>query len=225
MKKESELDHLIFPEIINDELYYDLQDIASKLEVKNILEIGSSTGEGSTKALYTGMKDNPLSRLFCLEISRPRFAKLWGRYSNFKNVFCLNMSSVSVKDFLAENLVAHFYFNQKTNLNKYQINQVLGWLYQDIEYITKEKIPEEGIEFIKWKFGIKFFDVVLIDGSAFTGQAELDRVYGAKYIILDDINDIKNFHNNNRLSKDTSYKLIVTNLKLRNGFSIFKKVL
>ena len=76
---------------------------------------------------------------------------------------------------------------------------------------------------IKEQNNIDFFDVALIDGSEFTGSSELDEVYGAKYIILDDINTFKNYYNLQRMYQDSDYSVITENNSVRNGFAIFKK--
>jgi len=71
---------------------------------------------------------------------------------------------------------------------------------------------------------ISHFDLVLIDGSEFTGIPELEAVYGAKYILLDDINAYKNYDNFNRLNNDPNYILRIKNMKLRNGFAFFERI-
>ncbi|MBW4431333.1 MAG: hypothetical protein KME28_06295 [Pelatocladus maniniholoensis HA4357-MV3] len=43
-----ELNRLIPPEIKNDEFYATIQIIAREEDIKTVLEIGSSSGEGST---------------------------------------------------------------------------------------------------------------------------------------------------------------------------------
>jgi|688.fasta_scaffold2568852_1 hypothetical protein len=58
----------------------------------------------------------------------------------------------------------------------------------------------------------------------FQGEAELIRVYGAKYILLDDIMTFKNFKNFRKLLKDTNYKLINLDRNLRNGWVTFEKI-
>jgi hypothetical protein len=216
----SELEVLIRPEIINDALYNEIREISSNSEIKNILEIGSSTGEGSTQAFLEGMKNNQ-ARLFCLEISKPRYIKLCSNCGS-ERTFCFNMSSVPIFDFLTGAEVFKFCKDYPSHLDQHPITTILIWLLKDIEYIVRNNVPQDGIGYIKQKFEIKFFDVVLIDGSAFTGKAEVDKVYGAKWIILDDIVDIKNNYNHNRLQSDTNYDMISVDYKLRNGYSIFK---
>ncbi|MHC5832091.1 MAG: hypothetical protein ACYT04_92970, partial [Nostoc sp.] len=95
-----------------------------------------------------------------------------------------------------------------TNLNLYPLERVLGWLRQDIEYVNKSGVSDNGIQKIKKENNIDCFDLVLIDGSEFTGEAELDEVYGANLICLDDITTFKNYRNHQRLLADQNYVLI-----------------
>jgi hypothetical protein len=70
--------------------------------------------------------------------------------------------------------------------------------------------------------GIETFDAVLIDGSEFTGSAELDEVYGARFILLDDTETFKNWKNMRRLEADPRYRLVQHDPSTRNGFAVFQ---
>ena len=221
----SELDRLIPPEIKNDEFYRAIQEIAQTEKIKTVLEIGSSSGEGSTQAFVEGLRKNPhQTTLFCLEASQPRYQQLQKRYAGDTFVKCYNFSSISLENFPKETEVIQFYQNTKTNINDYPLERVIGWLRQDIEYLKKSGITENGINKIKAENRIEKFDVVLIDGSEFTGKKELEEIYGAKFIFLDDINSFKNYHNHQKLLADKNYNLVSQNNRLRNGYSIFKRV-
>jgi glycosyltransferase involved in cell wall biosynthesis/cyclopropane fatty-acyl-phospholipid synthase-like methyltransferase len=215
---------LIPPEIKDDEFYLAIQTIARTENIKTVLEIGSSSGEGSTEAFVTGLRSNPhRPTLFCMEVSRPRFAALQKRYANESFVKCYNVSSVAVEQFPTENEVRQFYLTTPTALNNYSLEMVIGWLRGDIDYLNNSGVTLQGIRKIKQENKIDFFDLVLIDGSEFTGIAELDEVYGAKIIALDDVNAFKNYNNRQRLLADPNYELVSENIPLRNGYSIFKK--
>lgn len=221
----SELSRLIPPEIKNDEFYLILQKLAREEDIKTVLEIGSSAGQGSTEAIVNGIRENPNKPLlFCIEISRTRFTELKKTYASESFVKCYNASSVSLQQFPKEEEVIEFYRTTKTNLNIYPLERVLSWLQQDIEYVKKSGVFEQGIKRIKEENSIAFFDFVLIDGSEFTGGAELNEIYGAKIICLDDTNAFKNYNNRQRLLLDKNYVLITENLSLRNGYSVFKKL-
>lgn len=220
----SELNNLIPPEIKNDEFYTAIQRLAREENIKTVLEIGSSSGQGSTQAFVTGLRQNPNKpTLFCMEVSRTRFAELKKAYEKDDFVKCYNISSVSVEKFPSQQEIIDFYNNTRSNLNFYPLQQVLGWLQQDLEYVGNSEVGVNGIQIIKQENNIDFFDIVLIDGSEFTGSAEFEYIYGAKYILLDDINAFKNYSNHQKLLNDKNYILVAKNYSLRNGYSIFKK--
>lgn len=221
---ESQLDRIIPPEIKNDAFYNAIYRLSQVESISTILEIGSSSGDGSTEAFVLGISKNPSKpTLFCMELSKPRYAALKKRYKNKKFVKCYNVSSVILEDFPQESEIVHFFNNVNSNLIMYGCEQVLGWLRQDIEYVKSSGITQSGIDIIKSKNNITHFDMVLIDGSEFTGMAEFKKIYGAKFIFLDDINTFKNYNNYQALLVDPKYKLIEKNKQLRNGYAIFKR--
>lgn len=220
----SELDRIIPPEIKHDPFYEAIYRLAKNEPISTILEIGSSSGDGSTEAFVLGIKENPMHpTLFCMEISKPRFASLRERYADCPNVRCYNVSTVPVASFPTEDEVRSFMSSTATNLNMYGADRVVGWLKQDIEYVSLANVPQDGIELIKVENNINYFDMVLIDGSEFTGNAEFKLIYGARFILLDDINAFKNYANYKRLLADSCYQLIEENISLRNGYAIFKR--
>ncbi len=219
------LDFYIPPEIKNDSFYSKIIEIASNPQVKTILEIGASCGEGSTSAFVTGISQNPTKpKLFSIEISKVRFSYLETLYMNNTQVYVYNVSSVPLSDFPSKEEISIFYKKHRTKLGQYPLEQILEWLDQDLSYIKSSNVDQNGIETIKMENKIDFFDLVLIDGSEFTGKAELDKVYGAKYILLDDILCFKNFYNYKKLLRDKNYRLIGSDLRLRNGWAAFEKV-
>lgn len=228
MTKKSSLNQIIPPEISNDSFYKAIVEICSDSSIKTALEIGSSAGQGSTLAFVTGLTEGKGSEvdksLFCIEVSTVRSAALADFYKNQDLVHCYNCSSVPLDDFPKPQEVINFYYSKDTGLKKFGLKEVLRWLQQDIDYVATQNVPGNGIERIKQENNIDYFDVVLIDGSEFTGKAELDEVYGARYIFLDDINTFKNYENHDRLLLDRQYKLIAEDRGVRNGFSIFERV-
>ncbi len=221
----SELNFLIPPEIKHDEFYAIIQEIARTEDIKTVLEIGSSSGGGSTEAFVTGLRDNPNQpQLFCMEVSQPRFAELKQRYEHEKFVKCYNVSSVAIEEFPDRSEVIDFYHNSENDLKKFPLEMVLGWLQQDIEYVRSAGVSANGIRQVKQDNQIDDFDLVLIDGSEFTGISELKEVYGSKFILLDDITTFKNHTNHQQLLADPNYILISENTSVRNGYSVFKRL-
>lgn len=217
---------LISPEVTNDAFYDALTVLASYEEIKRIIEIGSSSGEGTTKALVESLSVRPdaeIVKLFCMELSRPRFNKLVSNYSNFSFVKAYNLSSVALADFPSKDEVIYFYNNTKTKLNLTPLEVVMQWYDQDINYIKDNCLDINGIEIIKKANSITHFDFALIDGSEFTGESEFHSLIGSKYIALNDVNSFKCFNAYQILDNHVSYECIERNLNLRNGFAIYKR--
>jgi len=220
------LSKIIPGEIVNDEFYGILNSLARRADLKNFLEIGSSSGAGSTQAFVTGLRERPDTgdiRLFCMELSTERYTALRQAYLDYPFVKVHNLSSVGLDEFPSEEEVSFFYAHTRTTLNTYPLQQVLSWLRQDIEYMRQSGRTSNGIEEIKAAYGIRGFDMVLIDGSEFTGQAELCHTIGARVIALDDVNSHKCFNVYRMLSNHVSYGLTHQNLQVRNGFAVFER--
>lgn len=222
--KPSQLDRIIPPEIKHDALYAAIYRLARSEHLETVLEIGSSSGEGSTEAFARGISENPFHpTLYCMEVSTARFMALQQRYASNKSVVCYNVSSVPLESFPSEEEVLTFINTVDTALRAYSLADVISWLKQDIDYVRDSNVHQNGIERIKSEQGIENFDMVLIDGSEFTGQAEFKLIYGAKFILLDDIRAFKNYQNYITLLSDPNYELIEQQPMLRNGYAIFKK--
>jgi len=224
--RASESERLIAPEIFNDAFYDAIMGLSQFEELKNVLEIGSSAGDGSTSAFVRGLmlnKNRPT--LYCIEVSHSRFGELQKKYQSHDFVKCYNVSSVSSSRVAAESEIRNFYHSHKTTLNKYKLPVVLGWREEGLRYLTEHgDLDQDGILMIKETNNIEVFDLVLIDGSEFTGMAEMNDIYGAKIICLDDINAYKCYGARQKLLNDSAYELLAENKLLRNGFSIFYRV-
>ena len=218
------LDELIPAEIARDAFHDAILRHAASDQVGTILEIGSSAGAGSTSAFVAGILQNPSRpRLCCMEVSATRFEALRKAYLAHDFVHPFQLSSVPLSAFPAPGQVEQFYRAHATNLNHYPLATVLGWLKADMAYVAAHGQDLNGIRRIKEAEGIETFDLVLIDGSEFTGRAELPEVIGARVIMLDDINTYKNFENYFELKANPEYRLEQEDWTLRNGYAIFRK--
>ncbi len=219
------LDALIKPEIRDDAFHAAIRRVASTEGLSHLLEIGSSAGGGSTEAFVAGILLNPRRpTLHCMEISAPRFEALVQRYAGHDFVRCYRVSSVPLESFPSAAEVEAFYRNEKSKLGMFSLRQVLGWRDQDMKYLEEHGIAGNGIAMIKQANGIECFDAVLIDGSEFTGAAELREVYGARFILLDDICTYKNYANYHGLLRDERYRLVEASEAVRNGYAVFARV-
>jgi hypothetical protein len=177
------------------------------------LEIGGGTGDGSTQCIRT-------KRLFSIENHPDRI----GRHSmnlSARGGVSVNGTATLSKLWMNQLDVAEFYGTNKTNLNQYPLDQVLGWYHECVE--SAQPYSTNAIEDIHFEHKVDF-NFVLIDGSPFSGEAELRCVrpfLAEKAIIaLDDVNDIKNLANYNKLKGFA--KLLWEDWSVRNGAAIFQ---
>jgi hypothetical protein len=177
------------------------------------LEIGGGTGDGSTQCIRTKL-------LFSIENHPDRI----GRHSmnlSAKGGVSVNGTATLPKLWMNKNDIEEFYRTTKTNLNQYPLEQVLDWHKECLE--TASIYSTNSIEDIHFEHNVNF-DFVLIDGSPFSGEAELRCVrpfLAEKAIIaLDDVNDIKNWANYQKLKGFA--KLLWEDWSVRNGAAIFQ---
>jgi len=196
---------------INDSFGKALAKYSEGLDVG--LEIGGGTGDGSTQCIRT-------KRLFSIENHPDRI----GRHSmnlSARGGVSVNGTATLPKLWMNQLDVAEFYGTNKTTLNQYPLDQVLGWYHECIEFA--QPYSTNAIEDIHFEHKVNF-NFVLIDGSPFSGEAELRCVrpfLAEKAIIaLDDVNDIKNLANYNKLKGFG--KLLWEDWSVRNGAAIFE---
>jgi hypothetical protein len=223
---ESALDRIIPAEVTNDRFYRWLQRVASTPGVRTILEIGASAGEGSTEALVSGALRNPGGppEIHSIEVSTVRFAALVERWKDYPFHHAHHVSSVPIENFPTAEEVTRFYRTVRSRLRNNRLEKVLGWLQLDMDYLRAHpELAVAGIRRIRDQVGVGVFDAVLIDGSEFTGRAELEEVYGARWILLDDTRSYKNWENHARLKADPRYKRVAVSRWRRNGWAVFQR--
>lgn len=219
------LEDPIAAEIRDDEFWTLLEELAARPDVRTILEIGASSGDGSTEALIRGALRNPAgpAEIHTLELSRARFARLAARWERFDFVKPHNLSSVELDRFPRWDEIARFHRTVRSRLSRIPLSEVRRWYHQDIAYVLAHGPDHNGVLDLMRREAIDSFDLVLIDGSEFTGAAELQDVYGARLIALDDAQSFKNFRNVELLLRDPGYRLFWTS-DLRNGFAVFERI-
>lgn len=220
-------DKNIAPDIVNDELSHALFELASRPDVHTILEIGAGSGDGSTASFVAGLLKNPNKgkRFLTIEFSRTRADMVEAKHGHHEFVYVHNGCSVLIDEYVSEQNIRDFYNSQKSALNDHPLHTVLQWRQNELDYITAREVPQDVINTIKSNHNINDFDLVLIDGSEFTGDAELERVMGAKFIVLDDVNAMKNMNTHLKLGMpDVPYRMVQHNYSLRNGYSIWQRI-
>lgn len=224
---------IIPPEISGGRFYELISEICSENDVYSILEIGSSSGEGSTRAIFEAIRKMPSAKkeIHCMEISKERHQKLREYLATDLRFHAHRLSSVTIDEFPSFDDVKSFHAEVKSKFSGYHIDTIKSWYVKDIQFLVEnpELIPMtstghtlSGIAWIKNNFKIGEFDFVIIDGGEFTGEAELGYLRNSKYIALDDTNSYKCWGVRQALNTDPNYFLLEENQIERNGWAIFK---
>ena len=198
--------------------------------VKTIIEIGASSGGGTTEALIKGITSRfhtegitspkDLIKMASVEVSRARFKNLKERYSGVSFFTPYNISSLPLSRFPSEEQVAKFI--RETGVHGGNVETVLDWLKQDIQYVKDNNFDVNGIQKIKEDFGVKKFDLAVIDGSEFLGDEEFKELPDCDAYFLDDIHVYKNWNSHRILENDKRYSKVFEE-KIRGGSSLFCK--
>lgn len=219
------------PEIVKGlKLYGKIVECVEKIHPKTMFEIGSANGMGSTRAFIDGVYSlyekgmlGGFPEMVCTEIYADRFKELRKNVEPYRWITPIHASTVNLQSYMKYDDVSNFLVdNSRMNISKYPATTVHKWRMDEIHYILNNDIKTNGIEQAKEILG-KDIDIVFIDGSAFTGSAELEAVYGAKCIILDDTMDIKNYANYRKLDFDLHYQHFASDDDERNGWAIYMK--
>lgn len=208
---------LIPPEIRpGDGLFEELYTLAARSDIRFMLDIGASSGEGSTAALVKGTLDKrpgETGEIFAIELAPARYTALVKRYEKCPFVHPIWGMAAAEEVFASEDEIKAF------KVHRVPLDQILGWRRADRSKVADA--PNRMIERIMAFAAIDTWDLVVIDGCEFSASAELDLVYGARYIALDDICAFKNARNYARLLDNQDYGLRHARLDVRNGWAIF----
>ena len=219
----SGLDTIIDPEINQyTQSYYVIQEYLRRVPVKTIIEIGASSGGGTTEALIKGLliKNDSDIRMASIEVSRARFKNLKERYLNIPFFKPYNISSLPLSRFPSQEAVSSFI--SRTGIHGRNVFEVLKWLEQDINYVKDNGYDLNGIQKIKEDFGVETFDLACIDGSEFLGDEEYNELPNCNAYFLDDINVYKNWNSHRQLESDFRYVKLFQE-DIRGGSSLFCK--
>lgn len=227
------------PEItLNDSFGRAIRDTVIKHEYTKNLEIGSHDGTGSTQCFIEGMEilrgpcvyDNFF--LYCIELNRDRWEELNKNtikhkvYSAGGYVWTFNMSTISMKSFIPKSF-DEIWDSPYNHLLEGELSfpkeMVRGWYEDDIKQLSAVKDGEGWLECKNHGDG---YDAVLIDGGEFVGYSEFLLLKDiTKCFMLDDVfSAYKCAQVYDVLSKDSNWKLLEEDRKLRNGYAIFRRI-
>jgi hypothetical protein len=194
----------------DNELGRYIVDICKYDDVKNIVEVGTWNGLGTTRCVIEGIRQSNKQdyRFISIECNKVMYDEA---IINNKNNVCDNIKFIYGK--IVDESVIDKWFDLST-LSQEQI----GWLSQDIEWM--KQVPNI-IEYIPHKI-----DFLILDGGEFSTYPEWlilkDRV---KYVALDDTTQLKCSKIREEILNNPSYTIIKDNINgSRYGMTIFKNI-
>jgi hypothetical protein len=196
--------------------------LAEHAELQQVLVIGAAADQKRMELLVEHLQRNPTKpKLQCVEISATAHASLLHRYGNQGAVACIHASTVPVASFPLPEDLARFYQEGPDRLADYPLDMVQQWLANDRREVEQSGVPGDGISLAQLRSGAERFDLVVIDGREFTGEAEWNRLKGANIVILGCTRTFKNRRNMQRLLEDPEYEAIFSAPEAGNGYAVF----
>lgn len=184
-------------------------------DVRNIVEIGTWNGMGSTKCIYDAISEKKGEYLvYSLECNRDFYNICLKNYENLPilNDFNIILGTIISPD---ENLDPMNNFDD-VFFKEYSRHIQKSWYMQDLE--NCKNVPNV-LNIIP-----DVIDLLILDGGEFSSLAEYQKLKDrTTYFILDDTNTIKNNEVSNIIRNDTKYQVIHDSGE-RNGFLVAKKI-
>lgn len=178
------------------------------------LEVGGGTGDGSTQCILT-------KKLYSIENDPAKIPQHQKNLDSRDGGIAIHGNATEHERWMTEEEIVFFYNTIPTNLNRYSLREIFGWVKQSIPYLGNYKgsaIRKIGVE-----VGERF-DFILIDGHEFSGEADLKEAmkFANKdcIVALDDVNAAKNYMNYKNLKRNS--ELLGEDFSCRNGWAIFK---
>lgn len=215
----------ITPEITADALAARLTYLAARPWVRTVLEVGTGSGEGSTAALWSGLHTKaPDYRLVSIEASAERAEAAARLYEQAPEVRILAGPAVPVEAYESEADVTTFYRNVPCRLQRFMLEDVLAWRADELAYLRARYPDHPGLLPYLINTVNLAPDLVLLDGSEFTGLAELVAVGTPPLLVLDDVESFKHRYTCDLLRHpESNYRLLEHDPGLRNGYAIFAR--
>lgn len=206
---------------LSNPLYMMLFQLASTQNVQHVLEVGSASGDGSTRILAKAIADSG-AKLYCLEAQPNRFQALQALYQENDQVIAFPYLSVYPPEFPDLDTIVVHWQQEKSILKKAPLEKITQW-YEGEKALAAESPAVSGISYIKENYGISEFDMVLLDGAEFLGEQDFKAVKGASLIVLDDTLSYKNQAVLAKLLADPDYYLLYNFDRWGHGCAAFKR--
>lgn len=198
-----------------------IYEIVSRNDVKNIVEIGTWNGMGSTLCVIKAIIDSGSPKRFQSIELYPDMFELATRNlqeKTLKNNFGQDINCIDYVELLQGRIIEFeevFWFDHsKINFNTCE--HARTWYYQDMNNLKNS-------ENIFPKISDKI-DFLILDGGEYTTYPEWIRLKDRTTIVaLDDSAIHKCSRIRQEIIESNQYETIFDNLSQRNGFSLFKK--
>jgi hypothetical protein len=200
-------------------LFNATQSLIAQNNIATILEIGSGHGDNSTQFLIRGLEqvNNPKKKLYCIEAKPQQFNNLVNNTAKYNFVVCLNKSSITDKSFLVRDFNKDMWdspYNKIAASGNFPRELVQTWFDEESAIIRD---TTEGV--LDTIMPDQYFDMVVIDGSEFTGYSEYQLIKDrCKYLVLDDVHKcFKNYQVYDEIKNNGKWNIIFDEPNDRNG--------
>lgn len=195
---------------MNSQLGKEIYSIASLPHVKNIIEVGTWNGQGSTVCVMNAIINKTNSILYSIEANKEMYNKavsFWNKYDTSKKLNLINGT-------LHNKIVSK--------------NELMQWFnsnyvpYEKEHYIPEKKSLESNL--VNTDI-FKDIDVIILDGGEYTTKEDFNILtkFKPSFIVMDDSAVYKCKDCRQILLDGPEYKIYSENLNERNGWSIFIK--
>jgi hypothetical protein len=184
-----------------------LSILASSLDIKTIVEIGTWNGCGSTQCLLHGMQNNIDKFLITIELYPDQFEIALNNLQNKNNVKLLHGSILTPEE--------------AAWLDKSEIdfNDLHAKMYYDLDMEYIKSYPNV------FNLIPNHIDLLVLDGGEYTTYPEWQKLKSrTSYVFLDDTNILKCKKIREELLSDINWICIEDNINSRNGYAAFKKI-
>jgi hypothetical protein len=184
-------------------------------DIRNIVEIGTWNGMGSTKCVYDAISEKKQDYLvYSLECNLEFYNICLENYRNLPKLdnFNLILGTIISPE---ENLDPSFNYDDRF-FKQYSRQTQSFWCKEDIENCKKvpnvlNDMPEK-------------IDLIILDGGEFSSFSEYEKLKDrSTYFILDDTNTIKNYEVANLMRNNSNYQILFDSNE-RNGYLVSKKI-
>ena len=194
-----QMDSLLGREIFN---------ISNRQDVRNIIEVGTWNGQGSTVCVMNAIINKTNSILYSIEANKEMYERavsFWNKYDTSNKLNLINGT-------LHNKIVSRDYIMKWFNTNHVP--------YENEHYIPEKKCLESNV--VNTDI-FKDMDVIILDGGEYTTKEDFNILtkFKPSFIVMDDSNVFKCKDCRQILLNLSEYILYSEDLNDRNGWSIF----